>query len=474
VPINRWIGLVLTVFVAFSVGFTFYYTPDSLPVLLTPKGVTPLKIVIEYIIIAMFIWFLFRVNKGYFQDDTVTKEYLFVAIIIAVPAELCFTVFTTITDFYNILGHVLKISYYYFFLRAVFAAFVVFPYKKLRLSEERFYKAFHTNPSIMMISTLLDKVCLDVNNSYAKLVGLPKEEIIGKYTDEICLFSDEDRGDIRQIVLGGGKLYNRQVDCKTAVGETRTVLVSTDTILLNDTPAVLTIATDITDKIRLEKEMARLDRLSLVGELAASIGHEVRNPMTTIRGYLQFFQAKEQFAQYQEQFCTMIDELDRANAIITEFLSIAKDKAVEMERGQLNKVIGSILPLVQAEALRLGHNVITDINNISDCYFNEREIRQILLNLVHNAFDAMEHSGVVIIRTYQMNDSIVLSVQDTGSGIPEEVVGKLGTPFVTTKERGTGLGLPVCYRIAEKHNAKIDIETGPRGTTFKVIFNVRM
>jgi PAS domain S-box-containing protein len=470
-PINRWAGLIFTLVFSFSLALALYYTPHALPLLLTPQGVTPLKIVIEYVIILMFIYFLFRIYTGHFQEDMVTKEFLMIAILMAVPAELCFTVFTTITDFYNVLGHVLKISYYYFFLRAVFAGFVVFPYKKLRLSEERFQKAFHMNPSMMMISTLQERVFLDVNDSFAKLVGLSREEIIGRSTDEINRLSEADNREVRQILLSGGKLYNREVTYKTSAGEARTVLASTDTILLDNTLCVLTVATDITYKHRFEREMARLDCLNLVGELAAGIGHEVRNPMTTVRGYLQMFQRKGNFSAYHEQFSTMIEELDRANTIITEFLSLAKEKDVEMKRGNLNKVIHSLLPLLQAEAFRIGHAIRADLDDIPDSDFNEKEIRQILLNLVRNGFEAMEHSGEVIIRTYRRDDNIMLSVQDTGSGIPAEVVSKLGTPFVTTKEDGTGLGLPVCYRIAERHNAKIDLDTGPWGTTFTVIFH---
>ncbi|MEG6584798.1 MASE3 domain-containing protein [Dendrosporobacter sp. 1207_IL3150] len=465
--IHRWLGLALTIIASSTVAFDFYYTPGIFPVLITPEGVKPLKVAIEYIIISMFILFLFRVQKGHFHEDIITKEYLILATIITIPAELCFTIFTTITDFYNVLGHILKISYYFFFLKAVVAAFIIFPYKKLQISEDRFHKAFHMNPSMMMITTPDGKV-VDVNECYAKLVGISRQEIIRQ-----SFFEDNNEKvnwGIRQDSLVGEKLHNDILNCQTVSGESREIMVSTDTILIDNTQFVLVVATDITDKTRLEKEMARYDCLNVVGEIAAGIGHEVRNPMTTVRGYLQIFQRREQFYEYHEQINTMIEELDRANSIITEFLSLAKDKAVEMKRGNLMNVIRSLLPLLKADALRLGHEIYTDINYIPDTEFNENEIRQILLNLVRNAFEAMSESGEVMIHTSYSEGSILLSIRDNGSGIPPEVVRKLGTPFVTTKENGTGLGLPVCYRIAERHNAKIDLVTGPKGTTFKLIF----
>lgn len=210
--------------------------------------------------------------------------------------------------------------------------------------------------------------------------------------------------------------------------------------------------------------------MHLVGEMAAAIGHEVRNPLTTVRGYLQMFQRKNEYAGHCEQFKTMIEELDRANSIISEFLSLAKDKIVELKPYNLNDIISALLPLFQAEAFRTGNEITVDMGTIPEISLDEKEIRQLLLNLVRNGFEAMGYSGRLIIRTYADNDNVVLAVCDSGTGIPPEVLSKLGTPFVTTKEKGTGLGLPVCYRIAEQHGAQIDVETSPQGTTFSISF----
>jgi PAS domain S-box-containing protein len=233
---------------------------------------------------------------------------------------------------------------------------------------------------------------------------------------------------------------------------------------------ILCIARDITEKLQLERKMAHLERLNIVGEMAAVIGHEVRNPMTTVRGYLQMFQKKAEFVNQYTQIVTMIDELDRANAIITEFLSLAKNKAVEIKRGNLNKTILALLPLLQADAFYRGHEINAECGNIIDNDFDEKEIRQLILNLVRNGIEAMEIKGKLTIRTYMQNGTIVLEVQDAGKGISDEVMEKLGTPFMTTKEGGTGLGLSVCYRIVDRHGAKINVETGRQGTTFSIQF----
>lgn len=219
-----------------------------------------------------------------------------------------------------------------------------------------------------------------------------------------------------------------------------------------------------------EQELIRLDRLNIVGEMAASIGHEVRNPLTTVRGYLQIFQRKEKFIEHREQLATMIEELDRANTIITEFLSLAKNKKIDLQPGNLNATIQALLPLLKAEALHFGNEIHEEIGHIPMFNFDDKEIRQLILNLSRNAFEAMEAGGILTIKTCFENGKIVLAVKDTGSGIPKEILNKLGTPFVTTKASGTGLGLPVCYRIADRHGAKIDISTGLEGTTFTLRF----
>ncbi|KJS18412.1 MAG: hypothetical protein VR69_00895 [Peptococcaceae bacterium BRH_c4b] len=221
---------------------------------------------------------------------------------------------------------------------------------------------------------------------------------------------------------------------------------------------------------QMEKEMARLDQLNLVGEMAASIGHEVRNPMTTVRGFLQLLSQKEECKGQKEFFELMIEELDRANAIITEFLTLAKDKAVQRELKNLNEMIETLIPLIKADATLADNYVRFQLEEVPYLLLDEKEIRQLILNLVRNGLEAMSPGGYLTIKTYVEENEAILSVQDEGTGIEPDVLDKIGTPFFTTKEYGSGLGLAVCYSIASRHNATIRIETGRRGTTFYVRF----
>ena len=110
------------------------------------------------------------------------------------------------------------------------------------------------------------------------------------------------------------------------------------------------------------------------------------------------------------------------------------------------------------------------LSDTPEINLDDKQIRQLVLNLVRNGIEAMPRNGELTIKTFMKKDQVVLSIKDQGNGIPTGGLEKLGTPFFTTKATGTGLGLPVCYRIAENHNAKIEIKTGKRGTTFMVSF----
>ncbi|MDD4237873.1 MAG: PAS domain S-box protein [Desulfotomaculaceae bacterium] len=241
---------------------------------------------------------------------------------------------------------------------------------------------------------------------------------------------------------------------------------------IDGSPQVLIMGIDITELKQLKEEMLRLDRLNLVGEMAAAIGHEIRNPMTTVRGFLQILGDKEDCAGYREYFDLMIEELDRANAIISEYLSLAKNKAIELKEQNLNFILKAIFPLIQADATRSDKAATLVLMEVSDLLLDEKEIRQLILNLARNGLEAMAPGGTLTIRTHMEGEKIVLSVQDRGEGIKDDVLQKLGTPFFTTKENGTGLGLAVCYSIATRHNARIDVKTNSEGTIFSVIFIV--
>lgn len=233
---------------------------------------------------------------------------------------------------------------------------------------------------------------------------------------------------------------------------------------------VIVYARDITEKLKMEQEMTRLERFHLIGQMAAGIGHEIRNPMTSVRGFLQLLGNKKEYTGHREYFDLMLSELDRANAIIKEYLSLARNKPVNLVERSLNDVLEVLRPLIMAEAMSAGVDLAIEKGDVPVILLNDNEIRQLILNLVKNGMEAMANGGTLVIKTFTDDGETVLLVQDHGSGISPELADKIGTPFFTTKEKGTGLGLAVCYGIASRHNASITLDTGPGGSTFLVRF----
>jgi PAS domain S-box-containing protein len=343
----------------------------------------------------------------------------------------------------------------------------------LRQSEDRFQKAFHHGPAMAAILSMADNRYVEVNQKFLDTLEYGREEVVGRTPDELGLRVDPDDrqvGAFLNNLLQTGELPLSEYKFRTKSGRVITAIAAVTLVRLGADLCRINVMQDVTREKSLEADLLRLDRLNLVGEMAAGIGHEVRNPMTTVRGYLQLFRRKEKFRDHHGQIDTMIEELDRANAIISEYLSLAKTKLADLRPGDLVAALAAIRPLLQADALRLGCAFVLEPSLVPTVLFDEKELRQLVLNLARNAFEATPAGGTVAIATREEAGRAVLVVRDTGHGIPPAVAAKLGTPFLTTKENGTGLGLSVCYRIAQRHGATIEFATGETGTTFSVTF----
>lgn len=223
---------------------------------------------------------------------------------------------------------------------------------------------------------------------------------------------------------------------------------------------------------RLNSEMSRLERLNIVGQMAAGIAHEIRNPMTTVRGYLQLLGDKTEFQAHNTTLELMVEELDRANSIISEFLSFVRNSPMESQYQNINSILYHLYPLLEADAYNQNKQIKFEAGETPDIRLNSKEISQLVLNLCRNGLEAMQAGGTLKLSTNVVDERVVLSVEDEGCGIGAEAFEKLGTPFFTTKENGTGLGLTICYSIADRHKAKIDFKSRPGKTVFFVRFPV--
>jgi hypothetical protein len=220
------------------------------------------------------------------------------------------------------------------------------------------------------------------------------------------------------------------------------------------------------DDYNYAKSMVKWDRVKIMSKLAASVAHEIRNPMTSVQGFLQLLQSDEDLIDHKHDFSLMIDELERANGIISGYLSLARQTERSIQKHDLNQTLTALLPLLKADALKEDKDVVLVTSEIEDILVDCNDIRQIVFNLVRNGLESMPAGGVLKMRTYMHNRDVILEVEDNGYGISQEVQAQLGKPFITTKEHGTGLGLYVTYSILKSYQASVQVTSTPQGTTF--------
>ncbi|MGE7662613.1 ATP-binding protein [Peribacillus sp. NPDC097197] len=221
-------------------------------------------------------------------------------------------------------------------------------------------------------------------------------------------------------------------------------------------------------------ELQQAKQLDSVGQLAATIAHEIRNPITVVKGFAQLLDQEKELSKTEKFYVqTMLTELEFTQVIINDYLSLAKPHTDNIEVIQLNQEIQKTSDLLTSFAnnrnigfqLRFKEDLIIKINPI--------ELKQLLVNIMKNGIESMNNPGFIIVETSQERDMAKIKITDTGIGLSKEQLEIIGTPFYSLKDRGTGIGLTVCYTIAQKYKGKIVVESQVnKGTSFIIYFPV--
>jgi signal transduction histidine kinase len=222
-------------------------------------------------------------------------------------------------------------------------------------------------------------------------------------------------------------------------------------------------------------EKDRLSRLAATGELSATLAHEIRNPLNAIQVATAYLKENYKGRLIREFIGIIQNEATRINKLTTSLLNFAKPARPEVEKSDLNKLISELAFLLKEEAKErnIGIDIVTSENVPLFC-FDYNQIKQVLLNLIINAFDAIEGRGRILIDTAYTEEHVNVSVKDTGNGIPVKDMKNIFNPFYTTRTRGTGLGLAVSKKIVREHGGDITIDSTPsEGSTFTVILPLR-
>lgn len=232
---------------------------------------------------------------------------------------------------------------------------------------------------------------------------------------------------------------------------------------------------DIGNLVSLEKQLQHNEKLATVGKIAAGVAHEIRNPLTSVKGFLQMMRTElERNGMYKEQNFTtvMLDEIERINGLVKELLLLSKPRELKMEFIDLRELLGAMVPLVESESNL--HNIQFELltEEMPLVHADRELLKQVFLNLVKNAIEAMEETDGGQLRVRTQFDAekfeVRVHVQDSGPGIPHYMMDRIFDAFFTTKETGIGLGLPICQRLVNDVGGKLTVMSKGYGTTVTV------
>lgn len=262
-------------------------------------------------------------------------------------------------------------------------------------------------------------------------------------------------------------------------GRDRTIEISVTTSRIHNTHGemigALVIFSDLTARKETQRRMAQAERLATLGELMAGVAHEVRNPLTAIRGYVQILRQQTTDQIHQEYLSVVLKEIDSINKVIQQLLDFSRPRHSQWQQVSLNALVEETLVLVQTAGVQARVDFISELDNELSPISADRELlKQVLLNILINAVQAISARGKIRIRTWQYSDSQqAISIEDTGCGIDLSLQKKIFDPFFTTKASGTGLGLALSQRIINAHQGDIRVTSLPGyGATFTLILPI--
>ncbi|RXZ80027.1 PAS domain-containing protein [Paenibacillaceae bacterium] len=323
----------------------------------------------------------------------------------------------------------------------------------------------------------------EISGLACRLLGVSREQVIGQPMDVLFLEAPEVHQLLGRMVIEEELIRSQPFQWATEDDGCELLM---DANLLRDEEGRLhgayIIFKDVSNVRLLEEQVQRSDRLSMIGQIAAGTAHEIRNPLTAIKGFLQMFKVtlKEKGLQKEVGYTEiMLSEIDRINSLVSEFLLLSKPKDTAYDSVELSTVLNEIMPIVNSEALLHGIVVQYDEETLLPQVIADREmLKQVFLNICKNGIEAMKDSGCVggvltvkgeIQREYNGKRMVNIHIHDTGPGIPEDLIDKVFDPFVTTKQDGTGLGLSVCQRIIHEMDGEIRISSQEGNTVFTVV-----
>ncbi|ANS73237.1 hypothetical protein AWM70_00425 [Paenibacillus yonginensis] len=316
------------------------------------------------------------------------------------------------------------------------------------------------------------------NKAFTELFGWTMDQLLDKHWSRLPFSVLEFRSDFRQLadkVLTDNIVTGFETRLLKENGESVQISLTGFPLKYgrNGTGGATFILRDLSRQKKTEQLMMESEKLSLAGQLAAAIAHEIRNPITSIKGFLKLLQNSERKQQYFEIVNT---EIDRIELILSEMLALAKPQTVKFELKNLRAILDQVISLLLGQANMNNIEILLqDYTDLPEIQCDENQIKQVFINFMKNAIEAMPEGGTLTVELLppkSPNDlDLKIVFTDTGTGIPPELLARIGEPFFTTKQSGTGLGFMTSKNIIENHNGKLNITSKQNeGTSIEIRF----
>lgn len=312
------------------------------------------------------------------------------------------------------------------------------------------------------------------NRAAQEMLGLSSAEVMAQEAGEV--FSSLGEKNIGSLLQDGwkGKVYENLELKVENPREKRELILMLDTSFLRDdlgrTYGIIGILRDVTRLREMEEWLRRAERLAALGQMAAGVAHEIRNPLNAIRGFAQLLQMEVGDEETRKKHSSIIiKEVDRLNRVVEEVLEYTREIRLEISSFKVESLLEEVISLLEEEVKKNKIKVEFQFLPLPPLLVDGERLKQVFLNICKNAVEVMEKGGRLRVETQKEEKEAVISISDTGPGIREEDLKRLFDPFFTTKSRGTGLGLSISHRIVEAHKGRIKVESKVgKGTTFHI------
>ena len=334
-----------------------------------------------------------------------------------------------------------------------------------------------TSLPVGLIATDKDGRLALIISAAERITGINLAQALGKEPDSIL---PRNFCELKKLLDLGESVSEKEMECEFTLEKIVPVSISASKIINEEGAFVgrVFILRDLAEVRRLQDEIRRKEKLAAIGDLAAGVAHEIRNPLSSIKGIASYYKAKfAEGSEDKEMAGVMIEETDRLNRVISELLEFARPSKLNLKLSNLNELLKHSARLVQQEAI--AKNIQIHLNLTSDAVESEVDpdrLTQCFLNLYLNALQAMKSGGqLAIASATRVDGSVSIDIKDNGSGISADDLSKIFDPYFTTKPKGTGLGLAIVHKIIEAHQGQIKARSIiGQGTVFSMILPLKI